>query len=110
MSSAIFLWIFITIGFVGAISLTIAGIINLIICIKTKTFKHIRLSVQMCFFIANLMFFIYALGISLTNWINVDTWTGWTSVPTWVGNLIPMFLNGFLIIGKIIENKKHSIL
>jgi hypothetical protein len=59
--------------------------------------------VALAFTAANLMFFTYSLGISL---INVNTIHFWNSAPTWIGNLIPLFINGFMVAGKIVENKR----
>ncbi|MDR2369232.1 MAG: hypothetical protein LBD63_01210, partial [Mycoplasmataceae bacterium] len=52
------LWIFIGIGFVGAIALTLAAVFNIVKVVKERTFKHIVIKVQLIFAIANLAFII----------------------------------------------------
>ncbi|MDR0740039.1 MAG: hypothetical protein LBF00_04130 [Mycoplasmataceae bacterium] len=96
------LWIFIGIGFIGAISLTLAAVFNIVKVFKEHTFKHIILKIQIIFAIANITFVIYALGISIENETSL---TFWNSTPTWMGNIIPFILNLVLVIGKVIEDK-----
>lgn len=106
MTTSNALWIFIGIGFIGAITLTLAAIFNIIKVFKEHTFKHIALKVQLAFMIANVTFVIYALGISIENDASV---TFWNSAPTWMGNIIPFILNAILVVGKIVEDKRlHS--
>jgi uncharacterized protein with PQ loop repeat len=101
-SSSIAIWVFIGIGFVGSLALTLSAIFNIIKCVKERSFKHIVLKVQVLFMIANLTFVVYALGISIENHASV---TFWNSAPTWIGNLIPFILNVGLVFGKIVSNK-----
>jgi uncharacterized protein with PQ loop repeat len=50
------------------------------------------------FVIANFLFLIYALGISI---VCNQEGRFWNSAPTWIGNFIPLVLNIALIIGKL---------
>jgi uncharacterized protein with PQ loop repeat len=61
------LWVFIGIGFIGTITLTCSAIFNMAKCIKTKSYSHIEIRVELLMMIANLSFIAYALGISLIN-------------------------------------------
>ncbi|MDR1991740.1 MAG: hypothetical protein LBP70_03370 [Mycoplasmataceae bacterium] len=96
------LWIFIAIGFIGALVLTLAAIINLTKCIKNRSFADVNLNIHLLFMIGNATFFIYALGISIENY---NTGLFWNSAPTWIGNFIPLVINAVLVIGKILSNK-----
>jgi uncharacterized protein with PQ loop repeat len=71
--------VFIGIGFIGSLALTLAAVFNIRKAIKTKSYGHIHVSTQVMFAIANLMFFIYALGISI---ISYDQGHFWNSAPT----------------------------
>ncbi|MDR3257622.1 MAG: hypothetical protein LBT17_02385 [Mycoplasmataceae bacterium] len=101
------LWVFIGIGFVAGVALTLAAVFNFAKARKVKSFDHIVLHVQAMFVIANLLFLMYALGISI---LSYNDGRFWNSAPTWIGNFIPLILNIALIIGKIKTNntKKHS--
>jgi uncharacterized protein with PQ loop repeat len=99
------LWIFIGIGFIGTITLTISAIFNMCKCVKTKSYDHIEIRVQLLMMVANLCFIIYALGISL---VNDSSTIFWNSTPTWAGNLVPFILNLIMVIGKMKANRKHK--
>jgi uncharacterized protein with PQ loop repeat len=77
---------------------------NLIMCIKDKSFKRIILKSHFLFLLANITFFIYALGISLCN---LDSHIFLNSMPTRIGNSIPLILNLIMVIGKIVYNHKN---
>jgi uncharacterized protein with PQ loop repeat len=99
------IWVFIGIGFLGALFLTTSAIVNMVRCIKNKSYDHIHIWTQVSLMVANILFFIYALGISL---YNRDSHIFWNSVPTWVGSLTPFILNLIMIIGKCkTKHKKH---
>lgn len=99
------IWLFITIGFIGAFCLTLSSIIAMTKCVKARSFEHIVWKSRLLLAFANFMFLIYALGISL---LNHNSIIFWNSVPTWVGSLIPLVLNLIMVIGKIKSDKKNN--
>ncbi|MDR2823395.1 MAG: hypothetical protein LBV37_02575 [Mycoplasmataceae bacterium] len=99
------LWIFISIGFIGTLLLSVISIMIFIKCIKTKSYQHIDLKNHVLMMFSNIALIIYALGISI---VHSGDLTFWNSVPTWAGNLLPLALNLFMVIGKIRSNRKDS--
>lgn len=85
-------WIFIAIGFIGAILTIVISIVNWRHIHKTKV-PNITLTIQYVILISNVAMFIYGFGLSI---INLHKPIFYNSMPTWVGNGIALIINGII--------------
>lgn len=87
-------WIFIIIGFVGALLTIGISFVNLH---KTNKMKipHTTLIIQYIVLLSNVTMFIYGFGLSM---INIHSPIFYNSMPTWVGNGVALIVNGIITI------------
>jgi uncharacterized protein with PQ loop repeat len=87
-------WIFIVIGFVGAILTIFISIINWLNIHKTKV-PNTTLWIQYIILFSNVAMFVYGFGLSI---INLHKPIFYNSMPTWVGNGIALIVNSIITI------------
>lgn len=98
-------WVFIIIGFVGAILTIVISIVNWLQIHKVKT-PNVTLWIQYVVLFSNVAMFIYGLGLSI---INLHQPIFYNSMPTWVGNGVALIINSIItvLIHKYHWKQKH---